>query len=292
MKTLLLTCCITLGLGIAFTVLGAEEPLKYQPVVKLPYLDANENSTQEYVNALYMLAIMVAALLAVVKIIFGGVKWMFSDVITDKSAAKKDIQGALLGLLIVLIAVIVLRTINPNLVELKFLEDAPAIGKLATDPVPPPDAEIGDITDSDASDEELKHFRDTCPGVINSVVDSSGNTVLACDETADAVSQMILNCSGNTCTCNFASNGNHGFCVQKCQTAPPTGTEYIGYTDSGTNAITCNYHTINTDVSSCGDIIKSCQNNMIPMICEPPATSLICRTNNDGLSTHYYGFKD
>jgi hypothetical protein len=128
MKTLLLTCVITLGLGIAFTVMAAAEgPITYEPVVKLPYLDADSSSTQEYVNALYMLAIMVAALLAVVKIIFGGVKWMFSDVVTDKSAAKKDIWGAILGLLIVLAAVIVLETINPNLAKLKFLNNAPGI---------------------------------------------------------------------------------------------------------------------------------------------------------------------
>jgi hypothetical protein len=53
--------------------------------------------------------------LAVLKITIAGVKYMLSDVVTSKESAKKDIQGALFGLLIVLAAVIILNTINPSL---------------------------------------------------------------------------------------------------------------------------------------------------------------------------------
>jgi hypothetical protein len=99
MKFLLFSVVLILGLGF----IGAGDALAqlhYEPLVELPRLDPNTQSTEQYVNALYLLAITIAALLAVVKIIFGGVKWMLSDVVTDKSAAKKDIRGALLGLLI------------------------------------------------------------------------------------------------------------------------------------------------------------------------------------------------
>jgi hypothetical protein len=40
---------------------------------------------------------------------------MFSDIVTQKSEAKRDIQGALLGLLVVMAAVVVLTIINPDL---------------------------------------------------------------------------------------------------------------------------------------------------------------------------------
>jgi len=44
------------------------------------------------------------------------VKWMLTDLISGKEEAKKDIQGALTGLLIVISAVLILTVINPNLV--------------------------------------------------------------------------------------------------------------------------------------------------------------------------------
>lgn len=68
-----------------------------------------------YINAVYAMFISIAALLAVVKLIIAGVKYMFSDVVTQKSDAKRDIQGALLGLVVVLSAVLILTVINPNL---------------------------------------------------------------------------------------------------------------------------------------------------------------------------------
>lgn len=83
-----------------------------QNLINIPQAAGGFNG---YINAVYAMFISVAALLAVVKVIVAGVKYMFSDVVTQKSAAKKDIQGALLGLLIVLAAVLILTVINPNL---------------------------------------------------------------------------------------------------------------------------------------------------------------------------------
>jgi hypothetical protein len=112
--------CITLSFSVT---VFAQAP-EYQPVVQIPGLDPNNQDTNEYVNALYLLAISVGALLAVVKIIFGGVKYMLSDIVTDKGQGIKDIQGALLGLLIILATVIILNTINPNLTKINFLQNA------------------------------------------------------------------------------------------------------------------------------------------------------------------------
>ena len=76
-----------------------------------------KGSFNEYINLLYKMSISIAALLAVVKIIIAGAKYMLSDVVTQKSDAKKDIKGALLGLLLIIGAVIILNTINPALTD-------------------------------------------------------------------------------------------------------------------------------------------------------------------------------
>lgn len=134
-KTFFIFCIlITLSAG---NTLYAQSPSEraesatqygYQPIVGIPGVDSNALSTEGYVTALYKLAITVACLLALYKIIFGGVKWALSDVITTKGEAIKDIKGALLGLLIVLSAVLILNTINPNLTQLNiFGEGAPSI---------------------------------------------------------------------------------------------------------------------------------------------------------------------
>ncbi len=100
-----------------------------------------KGSFDEYINLLYKMSISVAALLAVVKIIIAGAKYMLSDIVTNKSEAKKDIQGALLGLLLIIGAVIILNTINPALrdggLNIEKLEKVPVTINPAPVAVPP-----------------------------------------------------------------------------------------------------------------------------------------------------------
>lgn len=90
-----------------------------------------------YLNTLYAIAIAVAALLAVLKIVIAGVKYMTSDIVTNKADAKRDIQGAIFGLLIVMSAMLILTIINPaltggsiggNISQLQAANAAPAAG--------------------------------------------------------------------------------------------------------------------------------------------------------------------
>jgi hypothetical protein len=78
---------------------------------------AGENGFTSYINLLYALSISAAALLAVIKIIIAGVKYMLTDVVTSKGAAIQDIKGALLGLLLIIGAVLILTVINPQLLR-------------------------------------------------------------------------------------------------------------------------------------------------------------------------------
>lgn len=93
----------------------------FVPLIGIPGLSATEYNIGGYVNALYILAISVAAFLVVAKLILAGFKYMLTDVVPQKEEAKKDIQGALTGLLIVLGAVLILETINPQLTQLNVL---------------------------------------------------------------------------------------------------------------------------------------------------------------------------
>ena len=94
----------------------------FVPLVGIPGVNPDADFGT-YINALYVLSISLAALLAVIKIIVAGVKWMLTDVVTRKEDAKKDIQAALTGLLIIISAVVILTTINPNLVKFNLLPE-------------------------------------------------------------------------------------------------------------------------------------------------------------------------
>jgi len=100
----------------------AEAAGQYVPIVGIPGLtNQNTASLPEYINRIYFFTITIGAMYGVVKIAFAGVKYSMSDIITSKESAKEDIKGVLLGLAILLIPFIVLRTINPELTRLDVL---------------------------------------------------------------------------------------------------------------------------------------------------------------------------
>jgi hypothetical protein len=71
-----------------------------------------------YLANLYTFAIAIAGGLAVVRIVYAGIKYMTSDAFGLKSEAKNQIQAALIGLLMALCSYVFLYTINPKLVKL------------------------------------------------------------------------------------------------------------------------------------------------------------------------------
>lgn len=88
-------------------------------LVGIPGIEPNgDTDLNAYINALYRLSISLAALLAVIKIVAAGAKYMLTDIVPAKEDAKKDIQGALIGLLIVIGAIIILNTVNTDLTKL------------------------------------------------------------------------------------------------------------------------------------------------------------------------------
>jgi len=104
-------------------VFGAEGTTVNTFIDNIPFL-SGEKTTQAFVDAMYKLAIALASIIVVIRLMMAGAKYMLSDVVSSKSKAKEDIKNALFGLLIILGAVLLLGTINPKLVGLNFLNDA------------------------------------------------------------------------------------------------------------------------------------------------------------------------
>lgn len=121
MKNNILISILTFSILVLPTIVFAQ-PV-YKPLVGIPGVNDPNTNFNSYINTLYGLSIAIAALLAVIKIIIAGVKYMLSDMVSSKGAAKEDIQSALLGLLIIASAFLILNEINPQLTQTKLITD-------------------------------------------------------------------------------------------------------------------------------------------------------------------------
>ena len=74
-------------------------------------------SISEYVNALFYIAVGLAALFAVIKFVIAGARYMMSDVVNSKEAAKSDMRGSIVGVLLIISIVIILNTINVDIMK-------------------------------------------------------------------------------------------------------------------------------------------------------------------------------
>jgi hypothetical protein len=74
-----------------------------------------------FVNLAFKILITVSAMLAVIFIAIAGLKYMTSSIGGNIEKAKSDIWSVLVGLFIILASVLILKTINPCLVEFNIL---------------------------------------------------------------------------------------------------------------------------------------------------------------------------
>lgn len=88
-----------------------------EPLPGAPPLFGDRDSFQKLLSNLFRMLIAAGALFAVVMITANGVRYMLSDVVTDKGAARKRIETSLWGLLLLITAWLILFTINPNLLK-------------------------------------------------------------------------------------------------------------------------------------------------------------------------------
>lgn len=111
--------------SLMFTAVSAQETEIREPEYKLlaplPGVetspDSGESTATTYIRGLFQLMIMIAGVLAVVMIIYGGVEYMSTDAFTGKSAAKDRISNAIWGLLLAIGSWLILYTIDEDLVN-------------------------------------------------------------------------------------------------------------------------------------------------------------------------------
>jgi hypothetical protein len=103
----------------ATIALAADGATSYIPLVSVPGLFTAGTATNpvEIIKGIYGLAIGIGSVIATVMIIYAGFEYMYVESMGQKSAAKERIQNAFWGLLVILGSYILLRTINPSLVE-------------------------------------------------------------------------------------------------------------------------------------------------------------------------------
>lgn len=108
----ILISCILFTTDISF----AQTP--YQELAPLPGTgDGGRTNAGQYIVGVFNLAISIAGVLAVIMIIYGGIKYMSTEAVSGKGDAKDTIQNAVFGLVLAIGAWLILYTINPRLVE-------------------------------------------------------------------------------------------------------------------------------------------------------------------------------
>ncbi len=80
----------------------------------------DDNYLQTYFRTLYRMGIALATGLAVLMIIMGGIEYITTDAIGGKEEGKERISNAIMGLLLALSSFVILRTIDPNLVNVSL----------------------------------------------------------------------------------------------------------------------------------------------------------------------------
>lgn len=168
----------------------APDDVHFIPLAGIPGVtgegDDSPRSLIGYINALFRFAIGLAALLAVIRIVLAGIKYMATDAFSTKEEAKKDITGALLGLLIILSTVVILRLIYPGILNLNVLEGVTPVDILPEfgRSIPTERFTAADATPEEIAATFLDEFSERCEAV-------GGDPVLRAPSLGDSILYSI-----------------------------------------------------------------------------------------------------
>ena len=174
------------------TVLGdAGGSLPFSPEIPIPGLfDASTVHTisgttiAEYIRAIFVYFVWIVGLLAVVMIVFGGVRWVAAAGNPVQINDARDIvNNAIIGVIIVLTSVLLLQVINPKLTNLTGLvinPVSPCVIAFVGDAVGvagelPADQYYLDLRKIDGSPTDICLRSGTCSSVLNQYVQSAGD---------------------------------------------------------------------------------------------------------------------
>jgi len=109
--------CVEQG-GSTTVVDTTQQPSEYVPLATLPGLQEEENvDISNYFQNIFNLLIGIAAVLAVVMIIVGGIQYMSTDAVSGKSEGRDRITKAVYGLILAIASWLILFTINPAILN-------------------------------------------------------------------------------------------------------------------------------------------------------------------------------
>ncbi|MFI5260258.1 MAG: pilin [Candidatus Paceibacteria bacterium] len=160
--------------GSGFTALAPIPGLTDQSATSV----INSSSLASFFNNLYKYLIGLAATLAVIEIIWGGLQYATTESVGNKEEGKNRIQQAIFGLVLVLSPVLVFSIINPSILNLSL--NLPSLN-LNTPVVTTGGAGTGNTTAANAS----------------GCVSSLNQGVVNCD-TQNAANAFAASCSNNS----------------------------------------------------------------------------------------------
>jgi len=80
----------------------------------------NPNDSGAFFQQIFNTMLAIAVTLAVIMIMYGGIKYMTTDAWTAKEEGKDIIKNAIWGLILALVSWLILYTINPDILSLRF----------------------------------------------------------------------------------------------------------------------------------------------------------------------------
>lgn len=104
-------------------------PLAPSSDSKLETLYSSEGTLAQFFNRIFTLALTIGGILAVFRIAWAGYLYMTTDLWSSKERAKETLRETVLGLLLLIAVYVILKQINPNILNLDVLqkiEDNPA----------------------------------------------------------------------------------------------------------------------------------------------------------------------
>lgn len=115
---------LTLAL-IPQEILAQSNPT-FTPLTSIPYVDYTNITS--FVNGFMRLLFVIASLLAVGMIIWGGFLYLTTESTSSKGEAKAKISDALIGLALLLVSVLLLTIINPDILNIRLFNSPSGVG--------------------------------------------------------------------------------------------------------------------------------------------------------------------
>lgn len=102
---------------------GVSNPVLLEPIPGLT-AQGEKLNLSAFLQALFKVLLAVGAILAVIMLVIGGVQLALSEAAGGRKEALSRVKNAVLGLLLLFGSVLLLQTINPDLLDFKFLVPA------------------------------------------------------------------------------------------------------------------------------------------------------------------------